>query len=169
MAFQMCEKLQRYTWPLKVEVTSNAPMNWFMAPLLASIGTLGTFAPLSASFARTTSVQYPHRTVNPGAILECGGLPPLLRMQAGPQTIIRLRLATRTISPRIPLGKSPIRLADSALFTSNLFPCPFIFERWYSFHHATQSEVPSRSHRCRHCGHPVRRAWCARRHLRGSL
>src|SRR5208337_4591103 len=43
-------------------------MNWFMAPLLASIGTLGTFAPLSASFARTTSVQYPHRTVNPAPI-----------------------------------------------------------------------------------------------------
>src|SRR5208337_2055879 len=67
MAFQMCEKLQRYTWPLKVEVTSNAPMNWFMAPLLASTGRLGTFAPLPASSARRTSVQYPLPTVNPAA------------------------------------------------------------------------------------------------------
>src|SRR5208283_1299684 len=85
MAFQMCEKLQRYTWPLKVEVTSKAPINWFMAPLLASIGTLGTFAPLSASSARTTSVQHPSPTVNPASILECGGLPPLLQLQPCPR------------------------------------------------------------------------------------
>src|SRR5271165_4150981 len=56
-------------------------MNWFMAPLLASIGTLGTFAPLSASSARTTSVEYHSPTVNPAPGMECGGLPPLLRLQ----------------------------------------------------------------------------------------
>src|SRR5271157_3678921 len=81
MALQMCEKLQRYTWPLKVEVTSKAPMNWFMAPLLASTGTLGTFVPLSASSARTTSVYHPSPAVNPASVLECGGLPPLLQLQ----------------------------------------------------------------------------------------
>src|ERR1700676_975016 len=47
MAFQICEKRQSYTCPVSLEVTSNAPINSFMAAELGRTGTEGTVFPLS--------------------------------------------------------------------------------------------------------------------------
>src|SRR5258708_934784 len=46
MPFPMCEKRPRKTLPVSFEVTSKAPTNLLMAPLLARTGTVGTLAPL---------------------------------------------------------------------------------------------------------------------------
>src|SRR5260370_8892328 len=45
MPFHMCEKRHSYVCPLNLEVTSNAPMNWLIAPVFASTGRVVTQSP----------------------------------------------------------------------------------------------------------------------------
>src|SRR6266478_4285184 len=46
MPFHICEKRHWYVCPVSLEVTSKAPMNWLIAPVLASTGRVVTQSPL---------------------------------------------------------------------------------------------------------------------------